>query len=313
MLGTLKKIIVTFIFPLLSAPALAQDHATEILSILSGQRPSPLDLISNSEQRQSLKTAAVLELLSRQTSDVNEKSALDFISDNSFVGAGALDFISSAPASHYMLTSNNVFGISGSMVLPFYVHRVTSGFGYRPKFGRMHKGIDLAMPVGDTIRVPLPGTVRKVCYEPKGYGHYVTVVHDDGLETRYAHLSRTFVLPGQRVNTGEAIALSGNSGNSTGSHLHFETRYLGIAVNPADIFSFSANLNPDYLPKGSKVSHSGRDKNAMKTSKRTYIVRHGDTIKKISLKTGIPSLRLCQLNLITESEPLESGRMIKLR
>lgn len=311
--GALKKIITTFIFPLLSAPALAQDPAAEILTILSDQRPSPLDLISDSEQRQGLKTAAVLELLSRQTTGDNEKSALDFVSDNLNNGIGALDFISLATSSPNMHASNSGFGISKGLMLPFYVHRVTSGFGYRPKFGRMHKGIDLAMPVGDTIRVPLPGTVRKVCYEAKGYGHYVTVVHDDGLETRYAHLSRTFVLPGQRVNTGEAIALSGNSGNSTGSHLHFETRYLGIAVNPADIFSFSANLNPDYLPKGSKVSHPGRDKNAMKSSRRTYVVRHGDTIKKISLKTGISSLRLCQLNLITESEPLEPGRMIKLR
>lgn len=308
-----KKIIIALIFPLWSVSAFPQDHAAEILTILSDPSSTPLDFIFDSGQRGTLKEAAVLELLSRQATGINERSALDFVSDNSNVGTGALDFISSAPASPCMFTSNNGFGIRGSMMLPFAAQRVTSGFGYRPKFGRMHKGIDLAMSVGDTVRVPLPGTVRKVSYEAKGYGHYVTVVHDDGMETRYAHLSRTFVLPGQRLCAGEAIALSGNSGNSTGPHLHFETRYLGLAVNPADVFSFSTNLDPDCLPKGANASGLDRQEKAMKASRRTYVVRQGDTLKKISLKTGISTFRLCQLNFLTESAPLEPGRMLKLR
>lgn len=313
--GIFKKIIIVLIFPLWSVSAFPQDHAAEILTILSDPSSTPLDFIFDSGQRQDLKEAAVLELLSRQATGVNERSALDFVSENSNVGTGALDFISSATASPYMFTSNknNGFGISGAMMFPFAAQRVTSGFGYRPKFGRMHKGIDLAMSVGDTVRVPLSGTVRKVSYEAKGYGHYVTVVHDDGMETRYAHLSRTFVLPGQRLCAGEAIALSGNSGNSTGPHLHFETRYLGLAVNPADVFSFSTNLDPDCLPKGANASGLDRQKKAMKASRRTYVVRQGDTLKKVSLRTGISTFRLCQLNFLTESAPLEPGRMLKLR
>lgn len=311
--GIFRKIIMTLIFPLLPVSAFSQDHAAEILTILSDPLSSPLDFIFDPEHKKGLKEAAVLELISRQDVCVDERRALDFVLDNSNVSTGALDFISSANDSPYMLTSNNGFGISGGMMLPFAVQRVTSGFGYRPKFGRNHKGIDLAMSVGDTVRVPLPGTVRKVSYEAKGYGHYVAVVHDNGMETRYAHLSRTLVFPGQRLCAGEAIALSGNSGNSTGPHLHFETRYLGLAVNPADVFSFSTNIDPDCHPKGENASVLDRQENAMKASRRTYVVRQGDTLKKISLKTGVSTFRLCQLNLLNESVPLEPGRMLKLR
>ena len=88
------------------------------------------------------------------------------------------------------------------------------------------------MAVGDTVRAALGGTVDRVDYQPGGYGHYVTISHDGGLETRYAHLSRPLVVPGQYVMAGEPVALSGNSGNSTGPHLHFETRRMGIPFNP---------------------------------------------------------------------------------
>lgn len=110
--------------------------------------------------------------------------------------------------------------------------RITSGFGYRAKFGRMHKGIDIAMNVGDTVKVPLAGFVKRTGYEPRGYGHYVVVGHPDGMETRYAHLSRVFVMCGDRLEAGDAMGLAGNTGNSTGPHLHFETRLDGNAVNP---------------------------------------------------------------------------------
>ena len=106
--------------------------------------------------------------------------------------------------------------------------RITSNFGYRLQFKRMHKGIDIAMNVGDTVRAVLPGFVSKVGYEANGYGHYVVLKHDGGMETRYAHLSRLMVGMGQFVDARNAVGLSGNSGNSTGPHLHFETRTHGL-------------------------------------------------------------------------------------
>lgn len=115
---------------------------------------------------------------------------------------------------------------------------VTSNFGYRARFGRMHKGIDLNLNVGDTVVAAFDGRVRITKYERRGYGYYVVVRHDNGLETVYGHLSRFLVKPDEYVRAGQPIALGGNTGRSTGPHLHFETRFMGIAINPASIIDF---------------------------------------------------------------------------
>lgn len=118
-------------------------------------------------------------------------------------------------------------------------HRViTSNFGYRKRFGRMHRGIDLKANIGDTVRATFNGKVRITKFDRDGYGFYVVIRHDNGMETVYAHLSKFLVKQNQHVRAGEPIALSGNTGRSTGPHLHFETRYMGIAINPAKIFDF---------------------------------------------------------------------------
>lgn len=148
-----------------------------------------------------------------------------------------LSFISGAFSSSGFYSSGASAGYTGTGAEIFraYLRQggpVTSGYGWRETFGRIHHGIDVAMAVGDTVRAALGGTVDRVGYQPGGYGHYVTISHDGGLETRYAHLSRPLVVPGQYVMAGEPVALSGNSGNSTGPHLHFETRRMGIPFNP---------------------------------------------------------------------------------
>lgn len=118
-------------------------------------------------------------------------------------------------------------------------HRVVnSHFGYRKSFGRMHRGVDLKANIGDTIYAAFNGKVRLTKFDRGGYGFFVVVRHDNGMETVYGHLSRFLVKQNQHVRSGQPIALSGNTGRSTGPHLHFETRYMGIAINPAKIFDF---------------------------------------------------------------------------
>ena len=123
-------------------------------------------------------------------------------------------------------------------VMPIKGNYVTSHYGYRPQFGRTHKGIDLRSAVGDTVYSAFSGRVRLTRYERGGYGFYVIVRHENGLETVYGHLSRFLVKPDQYVKAGQPIALSGNTGRSTGPHLHFETRFMGYAINPEAIFDF---------------------------------------------------------------------------
>jgi len=123
-------------------------------------------------------------------------------------------------------------------VMPIKGNYVTSHYGYRPQFGRSHKGVDLRSAIGDTVYSAFSGRVRLTRFERGGYGFYVIVRHENGLETVYGHLSRFLVKPDQYVKAGQPIALSGNTGRSTGPHLHFETRFMGYAINPEAIFDF---------------------------------------------------------------------------
>ena len=115
---------------------------------------------------------------------------------------------------------------------------VTSNFGSR--WGRQHKGLDIKVYIGDTIRAAFSGKVRIVKNEGarKGFGKYVVIRHNNGLETIYGHLSKWLVEENQEVRAGDPIALGGNTGRSFGSHLHFETRLCGVALNPAIMFDF---------------------------------------------------------------------------
>ena len=124
-------------------------------------------------------------------------------------------------------------------VMPIKGNYVTSHYGYRPQFGRTHKGVDLRSAIGDTVYSAFSGRVRLTRFERGGYGFYVIVRHENGLETVYGHLSRFLVKPDQYVKAGQPIALSGNTGRSTGPHLHFETRFMGYAINPEAIFDFA--------------------------------------------------------------------------
>ena len=119
---------------------------------------------------------------------------------------------------------------------------ITSYYGYRPKFGRFHKGIDIALQYGDTVKSSLPGVVTKTGYDPAGYGNYVVVSHSGGVETLYAHLTLGIAKPGQKLSAGDAVGLGGSTGNSPGPHLHFETRYRGVALDPLSWFGKAGSL-----------------------------------------------------------------------
>ncbi len=107
--------------------------------------------------------------------------------------------------------------------------RMSSHFGARRR--RWHYGVDLAMPTGEPIYAAFDGIVR-ISRWNRSYGNLVVVRHFNGLETYYAHLSQRDVEAGDTVRAGQVIALCGNTGRSYGSHLHFEIRYMGKAMNP---------------------------------------------------------------------------------
>lgn len=120
--------------------------------------------------------------------------------------------------------------------MPTTSRQVTSNYG--PRWGRAHQGIDIKVYIGDTIRAAFDGKVRVTQYQGSGYGYHVVIRHPNGLETLYGHLSKIIAKENQIVKAGDVIGLGGNTGRSTGSHLHFETRLCGTAINPALMFDF---------------------------------------------------------------------------
>jgi murein DD-endopeptidase MepM/ murein hydrolase activator NlpD len=122
----------------------------------------------------------------------------------------------------------------------------TSGFGVRsdPFRGRaaMHAGIDLAGPIGTPIYATADGTVDRSEWNSGGYGNLVEIDHGHGIQTRYGHLAKSLVAAGQHVKRGQQIAMMGSTGRSTGSHLHYEVRIDGKAVNPVPFLQSTGYL-----------------------------------------------------------------------
>jgi murein DD-endopeptidase MepM/ murein hydrolase activator NlpD len=187
--------------------------------------------------------------------------------------------------------------------------RITSKFG--PRRRRMHNGIDVKVYVGDTIRSAFAGKVRIVKDQGRrrGYGKYIIVRHENGLETVYGHLSKQLVHEDQYVEAGEVIGLGGNTGRSSGSHLHFETRLLGQAINPAFMFDFEKQdiVADSYLYVKRGVRKNGK----VVAGVDYYKVRKGDSLSRIAAKTGVSVRQLCKLNGITTKTTLRIGQVLR--
>ena len=193
--------------------------------------------------------------------------------------------------------------------MPTESTKITDIFGYRPRRRRVHYGLDVKVQRGDTIRSAFDGKVRYVSYQRRGYGYYVVIRHPNGLETLYAHLTKRLVEENEVVKAGDPIGLGGNTGRSTGTHLHFETRLLGKALNPALMFDFpNQDVTGDtYLymkPKKKVYDPSDPD--------TYYKVRSGDSLGRIAARKGTTVKNLCKLNGITTKTILRPGQVLRL-
>lgn len=125
--------------------------------------------------------------------------------------------------------------------------RVSSSFGYRSdpfsKRTTRHTGVDFAMKSGNLLYATGDGVVESVKFELWGYGNQVVIDHGFGYKTRYAHMSTIAVAEGMKIKRGECIGLSGNSGKSSGPHLHYEVIYKGAHVNPANYYDLDITVD----------------------------------------------------------------------
>ncbi len=210
--------------------------------------------------------------------------------------------------------------------LPF-IGNVTSEFGWRKK--RPHYGTDIDLETGDTVGSAFDGMVR-IAKLNRSYGNVVIIRHKNGLETVYAHLSKILVEAGQTVEAGQIIGLGGNTGHSFGSHLHFEMRYLGQAIDAEDFVDFEKGIlknNTVLITKADvetkydlRALHSRQKKDLNLTrvtgskSKygKVYKVKNGDTLGRIAQRYHTTIKAICKKNGIKQSKPLRLGQKLKI-
>lgn len=195
--------------------------------------------------------------------------------------------------------------------------RPSSHFG--PRRRRFHYGLDLAQPTGEPIYAAFDGVVRISKYN-RSYGHLVIIHHANGLETYYAHMSKRNVNAGDVVRSGDIIGLCGNTGRSFGSHLHFEIRYMGNAINPEDVLDCATHdlvsdvlsLTPNSFRKVAKNRRGSGGSTGTASASGWYRVRSGDTLEKIARRNGTTIRQLCQLNGIKETKTLHPGDKLRV-
>ena len=145
------------------------------------------------------------------------------------------------------------------------------------------------------------GTVRIVEYETRGYGHYIVIRHNNGLETLYAHLSKPLVRVNQEVTAGQLIGLGGSTGRSTGPHLHFEFRFLGNAFNTGKIIDYSTErcFADSYCITKSETFRHKADVERFNQMKY-HRVRQGETLSYIAKRYGTTVKRICHWDLVAD-------------
>ncbi|MBQ2026830.1 MAG: peptidoglycan DD-metalloendopeptidase family protein [Alistipes sp.] len=207
--------------------------------------------------------------------------------------------------------------------------RITSRYGVRRRVN--HNGIDIAVKVGDTICSAFDGRVRFSKATETGYGTLVIIRHDNGIETYHGHLSKRLVEAGDRVVAGQPIALGGNSGRSTGPHLHFECRYMGQSFDPERLIDFrTGDLRRDHLLlkrsyfsiyskyeqdwNGEKVLADADKKEAeISAERRYYKVRQGDYLGLIAKRNYTTVSAICRLNGIRADAVLQVGKVLRVK
>jgi len=197
---------------------------------------------------------------------------------------------------------------------------ITSIFGPRKK--RYHYGIDIKLNVGDPVGSAFEGKVRITRFDKGGYGSYVVVRHNNGLETVYGHLSQILVTEGQSVKAGETIGLVGSTGRSTGPHLHFETRFLGNPINPERFFDFELGeakasryfmvkrVAFDYKKASESLKRSAK-RSVSASARRFHKVKSGETLSHIADKYGLSVNQLCKINKMSRKKPLRAGQKVR--
>lgn len=256
----------------------------------------------------SLKTIEMLAFYSSELNKPKETKALNSLPATDFYDSfdETTCFVpvpeQSLPDTLKLVISNDSLGA----YFPPTCGVITSNFGWRDN--RMHKGMDINLRRGDQVHAAFGGMVRIARYNG-GYGNVVIVRHYNGLETVYAHLSKIKVKTGQVVISGQLLGLGGATGHATGNHLHFEVRFKGHALNPANFISFTENktLNDTLIIRKSRYGVAAFPSNAT-----VYTVQRGDSWYEIAKRYGLTTRQLGSMNGTDRRFYLRVGQKIRI-
>lgn len=200
---------------------------------------------------------------------------------------------------------------SGAHFPTIHGTRLNSPYGIRKH--RLHRGVDMHINIGDSIVAAYPGKVVVSKYNRRGYGHYVMIEHANGTRTLYGHLKKRLVNVGDVVEGGQLVGWGGNTGRSSGPHLHFEIRYGEVNIDPATVFNIEEGTlleNTEHFSIASAVeSHNEIQKELSKH--RYHRIRSGDTLGKIARLYGTTIEKLCRLNGIKRTSILRIGQTLR--
>jgi hypothetical protein len=187
--------------------------------------------------------------------------------------------------------------------LPVY-GKLFRGFMYT------HKGLDIRLCKGDTVKAAFSGVVRYAKYNRGGFGNLVIIRHYNGLETYYAHNSKILVKVNQMVKSGDPITLGGSTGRSRGPHLHFEVRYKDVPLDPLKMIDYDNQKLISYTFPITKKVFFPNDYNVNAVYHK---IKSGDTIGKLSKKYHTSVKEICAMNKISPKKNLRIGQTLRVR
>lgn len=199
-----------------------------------------------------------------------------------------------------------------TMLVPV-THEALVGSPYGIRDHRLHRGVDVNVIKGEPIVAALPGEVIVSKYNKGGYGHYVLVEHENGIQTLYGHLSERLVRVGDHVFPGDVVGLAGNTGKSSSAHLHFEIRYGEINIDPQLVLNFpkwDLQKGANHLSK-KKLTTAHYNMQKKLSKENIYVVHKGDTVEDVAHWFNISVDAVIRINNLKKGAPLKIGAKLK--
>lgn len=208
--------------------------------------------------------------------------------------------------------SHDDFFDFSNMLIPV-THETKLGSPYGIRDHRLHRGVDIKVDNGEPMVAAFPGKVIVSRYNKGGYGHYVLVEHSNGLQTLYGHLAERAVKVGDEVLPGDIVGLAGNSGKSSGAHLHFEIRYGDVNIDPVTVVDFPHwQLKPGVEKYSKKKALQAHRKMQSKLKiENVYVVKPGDTVADVAEFFYISEDAVRRINNLGKGQPLKVGQRLK--